>query len=88
MTGPRIVGMNGSRQPTESERKMIQYKGLANLWSQYADLMRQSDIPDRDKKAAEAAASAAGYIRLVIDSAENQMRRMEVYDDADKKLPD
>ena len=64
-------------QYSDEEIMMMKYQGLSGWWAQYAELLRRSDLDDREELAAAASSRAAELLKRVIDAAEKQLEKME-----------
>lgn len=61
-------------QYSEEDIRMMKHQGLAQMWAQYGELVRGSDIEGKEEKAAAANTRAAEHLKIVIDGAEKLLR--------------
>lgn len=77
---PRIVGPEGQpfvqpQQLSDLEVLMMKHQTLCHMWSQYAELLRRSDIEGKEELAASASSRAVDHMKFVIDEAEKDLAK-------------
>jgi hypothetical protein len=79
---PRIVSPEGHpfmqpHQISDRELSIMKHQGLCQIWAQYAELLRRSDIDGKEELAAAASSRAVDYMKVVIDEAEKDLEEGE-----------
>jgi hypothetical protein len=69
-------------QYSAEDIRMMKHQGLSQMWAQYAELVRGSDIEGKEELAAAANTRAAEHLKTVIDGAEKLLKGGE---DASKR---
>lgn len=61
-------------QYSDEDIRMMKHQGLSQMWAQYAELVRRSDLDDKEELAAAASSRAAELLKVVIDGAEKLLK--------------
>jgi hypothetical protein len=61
-------------QYSKKDIRMMKHQGLSQMWAQYAELVRRSDLEGKEELAAAASSRAAELLKVVIDGAEKLLK--------------
>jgi hypothetical protein len=76
----RIVNPFEGKKPmnhvaySEEDIRMMKHQGLSQMWAQYAELVRRSDLDGKEELAAAASSRAAELLKSVIDGVEKLLK--------------
>lgn len=78
MNRNRIIRPRGAigPEPSAEDIRMMTTQNLVTWWANYAELVKLSDLEDKEQIAAAAHSKAAEHLKIVIDAAEKKLEEM------------